>query len=375
MDTFISLTQKWWRFMSDVLLDYDALWILQIIGILILTALTSIALQRVLLRRLTTYCNPQENGSFFLSLAMPVRLMVWILGVGIAVDVLHQHWPTGFSKLWMKWEMSLPILVIGWALLRALPVMLGLMARRYPALSTDTFDTIQKIATCVIVGLVILMALPTLGISISGLLAFGGVGGIIVGLAAKDLLSNVLGAFMLHVDRPFSVGDWVHLPEKNIQGTVEEIGWRQVLIRTFDKKLVFVPNSIFGNLILINPGRMTHRRFYEILNVRYVDLALVSVLTTQIADYLKNQQAIDQEQSIVVSLDKYNSYSVDLIVSAFTRQTEWADFMAVKQELLLHIATLIHQLGADFAFPTQELHWREAEKLPISADEPERRHS
>ena len=63
------------------------------------------------------------------------------------------------------------------------------------------------------------------GLQRFGVLAFGGIGGIAVGFAAKDLLP-IFSGLMVYLDRPFSVGDWVRSPEKNIEGTVEHIGWR-----------------------------------------------------------------------------------------------------------------------------------------------------
>jgi len=78
--------------------------------------------------------------------------------------------------------------------------------------------------------------MQTLGYSISGVLAFGGIGGIAVGFAARDLLANFFGGFMIYMDRPFDVGDWIRSPDQEIEGTVEKIGWRLTTIRTFDKR-------------------------------------------------------------------------------------------------------------------------------------------
>ena len=76
-----------------------------------------------------------------------------------------------------------------------------------------------------------------IGLSISGLLAFGGVGGLIVGLAAKDLLSNFFGGMMIFFDRPFRVGEFIKSPDRNIEGIVEKIGWRLTVVRTFSKNV------------------------------------------------------------------------------------------------------------------------------------------
>ncbi|WP_258868179.1 mechanosensitive ion channel family protein [Alkalilimnicola ehrlichii] len=120
----------------------------------------------------------------------------------------------------------------------------------------------------VIAGLVVLQ---TLGISIAGVLAFGGVGGIAVGFAARDLLANFFGGLTVYLDRPFSVGDWIRSPDREIEGTVERIGWRQTRIRTFDLRPLYVPNSTFNSIALENPSRMSNRRIFETIGIRYND--------------------------------------------------------------------------------------------------------
>ena len=111
-----------------------------------------------------------------------------------------------------------------------------------------------------------------LGFSIAGILTFGGVGGIAVGFAAQDLLSNFFGWLGIYLDRPFAVGDWIRSPDREIEGTVEEIGWRVTRIRTFDNRPLYVPNSAFTN---ISPSRIQQGcligRIYETIGVRYDD--------------------------------------------------------------------------------------------------------
>lgn len=87
------------------------------------------------------------------------------------------------------------------------------------------------------------------GMSLSGLMAFGGIGGIAIGMAGKDILSNFFSGLMLYFDRPFNIGDWVSSPDRNIEGTVVEIGWRITKIITFDHRPLYIPNSVFLLLV------------------------------------------------------------------------------------------------------------------------------
>ena len=104
------------------------------------------------------------------------------------------------------------------------------------------------------------MLLQAFGFSISGVLALGGVGGIAIGFAARSLLANFFGALMIFLDRPFSVGDWIRSPDRDLEGTVESIGWRVTQIRTFDQRPLYVPNSVFTEVSVENPSRMNNRR-------------------------------------------------------------------------------------------------------------------
>ena len=105
---------------------------------------------------------------------------------------------------------------------------------------------LSRIIKITIVVAIILLYGEHFGMSLSGLLTFGGIGGIAVGMAGKDILSNFFSGIMLYFDRPFSIGDWIRSPDRNIEGTVTEIGWRMTKINTFDHRPLYVPNSIFS---------------------------------------------------------------------------------------------------------------------------------
>ena len=73
------------------------------------------------------------------------------------------------------------------------------------------------------------------------------------------------------MDRPFTIGDWVRSPDRSIEGTVEDIGWRVTRIRTFDQRPLYVPNAVFSQIAIENPSRMLNRRIYELFGLRYED--------------------------------------------------------------------------------------------------------
>jgi MscS family membrane protein len=200
-----------------------------------------------------------------------------------------------------------------------------------------------------------LVVLQTLGISISGVLAFGGIGGVAVGFAAKDLLANFFGGLMIYLDRPFSIGDWVRSPDRNIEGTVEDIGWRLTKIRTFDKRPLYIPNSMFNTIIVENPSRMSNRRIYETIGLRYCDSAKMGEIVEAVKTMLLNHEEIDSTQTMIVNFDSMAASSLDFFVYTFTKTTEWIRFHEIKQDVLLKIIAIIHDHDADIAFPTRTL--------------------
>ncbi|MDW1553282.1 mechanosensitive ion channel family protein, partial [Vibrio sp. YT-18] len=201
----------------------------------------------------------------------------------------------------------------------------------------------------------VLTIMQAFGLSLSGLLTFGGVGGLIVGLAAKDLLSNFFGGLMIYFDRPFKVGDWIRSPDRQIEGTVERIGWRMTSIRTFDKRPLYVPNSVFSNIVVENPSRMLNRRIYEVVGLRYDDADKVPEIITAVREMLKNHKDIDTRQTLIVNFDTFGPSSLNFFIYTFTKTVNWVRYHEVKQDVLLKVVGIIKEHNADIAFPTQTL--------------------
>lgn len=200
-----------------------------------------------------------------------------------------------------------------------------------------------------------LTMMQAFGLSLSGLLTFGGVGGLIVGLAAKDLLSNFFGGLMIYFDRPFKVGDWIRSPDRQIEGTVERIGWRMTSIRTFEKRPLYVPNSVFSNIVVENPSRMLNRRINETIGVRYDDKQKLPLIIEQVRKMLEQHPDIDATQTLIVNFNTFGPSSLNFFIYTFTKTVNWVEYHSVKQDVLLKVMEIIQQNGADIAFPTQTI--------------------
>ena len=260
---------------------------------------------------------------------------------------------------------TLLILLVGWLLHR---VSTGiekelLSEHRGPRDSDDraTISAVARLARITVWVLSALMVLQSLGVSVSGLLAFGGIGGIAVGFAAKDMLANFLGGLSIYLDRPFAVGDWIRSPDRSIEGTVEDIGLRVTRIRTFDQRPLYVPNSTFSSVSLENPSRMTNRRIYETIGVRYEDAGRVAKIVSDVQTMLKEHEDIAQDRTMIVNFNHMGPSSLDFFIYAFTKTTNWVEYHAIKENVLLRILEIVERNGAQIAFPTQTIHHAPAE--------------
>lgn len=287
----------------------------------------------------------------------PTLLMIWAIGGSHILEVIGQSTKAEvFSALDSLRAVGV-VLILAWFLVSLVrQVELRLLSDEYNVkdepIDQTTVMALGKLVRSAIIIVSALMVLQNLGYSISGVLAFGGIGGIAVGFAAKDLLANFFGGLMVYLDRPFSVGDWIRSPDKNIEGTVENIGWRQTRIRTFDQRPLYVPNATFSQISVENPSRMLNRRIYETIGVRYQDAATVPDIINQVRAMLEDHVDIDLGRTLIVNFNQYNASSLDFFVYTFTKTTNWVEYHKIKQDVLLKILDIIHGLGADVAFPT-----------------------
>ena len=214
---------------------------------------------------------------------------------------------------------------------------------------------ISRILKLAIFVVLILLFGEHFGIGLSGLLAFGGIGGIAIGVAGRDILSNLFSGVMLFFDRPFNIGDWICSPDRQIEGTVVEIGWRSTKIITFDNRPLYVPNALFSTISLENPGRMSNRRISTTIGLRYEDADKVDGVVDDIRTLLKQDARIDQGQDLLIYFSAFSASSLDIMVYCFTRTTHWAEWLAIQQDIYLKIVGIVHARQADFAYPTQTL--------------------
>ncbi|MFL0797930.1 MAG: mechanosensitive ion channel family protein [Cellvibrionaceae bacterium] len=348
-------------YLSQVGVQTDQGWIIEVFVIVFAAAIASF-FARGLLRKLIRQAEKSHNlwdDALMEAAFKPVTWFIWLVGVAWAADITSTHSESALFDL-------IPVLRKVGMIGLLIWFMIGFIRQVEknfldPDFTREKYDetTVLAIGKLLRISIIItgaLVVLQSLGYSVSGVLAFGGIGGIAVGFAAKDLLANFFGGLMIYLDRPFKVGDWIRSPDKNIEGTVEDIGWRLTRIRTFDKRPLYIPNSTFTQISVENPSRMTNRRIYETIGIRYDDVSKMDVVVSDVKVMLQNHPEIDTSQTMIVNFNAFSASSVDFFVYTFTKTTDWVRFHEIKQDVLLKISEIISGHDAEMAFPTSTVH-------------------
>ncbi len=310
---------------------------------------------------LTQKTKKELDDRFLACLQKPAEFLVLLIGFFIAVEVLQiPSEPYNLNQFITALLKSLVIFDVAWFLFN-LVEMVDHYVSKWAALTESALDDhlaplLRKSFRIFIVVMAGLMAIQTFGYPITGVLASLGIGGLAFALAAKDTVSNIFGSLMIIFDRPFQVGDWIKAGE--MEGTVEEVGFRSTKIRTFAKTLISVPNNIIANLALDNYSRMPKRRIRLTIGVTYdATPKQMREAVSRLRELLKTHPAIDQE-FFLVNFTDFGASSLDIMVYCFTTTTVWGEYLDAREDLCLKIMDTLEELGLDIAFPSTTVYLR-----------------
>ncbi|MDY0190303.1 MAG: mechanosensitive ion channel family protein [Desulfuromonas sp.] len=303
----------------------------------------------------------------------PLETLVLIGGLFIALQVLQLPTaPTNFQQAGHALIKTMITFNIAWILFNAVSILersIASWAQHTGApLDEHLLPFIRKIVRAFIIILAVVLVIQNLGYSISGLLASLGIGGLAVALAAKETLSNVFGSIMILLDRPFRVGDWIKTD--NIEGVVEEIGFRSTRIRTFAKTLITVPNNIIATTSLNNFSYMPKRRIKMTVGVTYASSPeQMRAAVSSIRSMLEQHPAINQE-FMLVNFTDFSPSSLDILIYCFTTTTDWAAYLQAREDVCLKIMDIIAELGMEMAFPSHSVYLHQQDDIQQSAAQP-----
>ncbi len=286
----------------------------------------------------------------------PYKLLLLTFALILSATVLElKGKPAAFFSHTTR---SMIIYSVFWFLYRTTPIVSGLLKDLSEKTESQLDDKIvpfvNKVLGIIVFVIGAMVIIQEWNFDITGIVTGLGLGGLAFALAAKDTLSNIFGLLMILTDKPFRIGDWIKTP--HVEGTVEDIGFRSVRVRTFAQALVSVPNSMIASNTITNWSRMGKRRIKFTVGFTYSSTKeQIDAFTMKTERYLRNHDDIDQG-TIFVKFSGFNASSLDVFFYFFTKTTNWGEFLDVQHEVKLHIAQIAESLNLSFAFPSQSIY-------------------
>ena len=206
------------------------------------------------------------------------------------------------------------------------------------------------------------------GIKVGPVIAGLGLFGVAVALGAQDLFKNLISGIMILMERRFTIGDVISVSGE-VEGVVEQIGFRSTLVRRFDSTPVMVPNFKFAEQSVINYTRRHHRRIRWIIGLEYrTSIDQLKKIRDDLTQLIHQDKSFakNEKTSFFVRIDSFSDSSIDLLVQAFTETNDWGEYLEVKEKLAVKIIQIVEINKAGFAFPSQSVY---LESLPNDSTE------
>ena len=233
----------------------------------------------------------------------------------------------------------------------AVKLLIKWMTNRNFLFSQQMEVTLKRLLKILVVVFGILMTLQNLGVNVLSVMAGLGLGGLAFALAAKDMCSHFFGSIMIFLDQPFQVGDWVVIDD--VEGNIEDVGFRSTRIRTFYDSVVTIPNGKLSGINIDNMGRRKLRRMKAFYSLTYdTPSQKIKDFIEGIKQIVKSHPHTDKNNFHVVFKD-YKDSSLDIMLYCFFQVSDWGVELTSQQDVHLEILGLAEKLNINFAFPTR----------------------
>ena len=284
----------------------------------------------------------------------PIRVLLVVAGLRAAIEFAP---PATLSRTFIERALGMIfVLAVAWAGAAAVDLISerwrARLDPRMQAVSYSVLPLGRQILKLSLFLIAILSVLSVWGYNTTTILAGLGVGGLAVALAAQKTLENLFGGISVIGDRPVLVGDVCRFGDR--VGTVMHIGLRSTRIRTPDRTIISVPNAQFSSMELENISGRDKIWFHPMLNLRRDTTSdqLLEVLSS-IGKILTEHPKVEAGK-LPVRFVGVGPYSLDVEIVAYVTTSDYDEFLALQQELLLGMLQAVERAGTALAVPLQE---------------------
>ena len=285
----------------------------------------------------------------------PISFAIAILGIWYGLDMLDLP---DAGHIWINRIYYLLIIFnIAWLINRLIDALIEeYLVPIVEESESDLDDQLLPILRKGIHGIVwiiaIIVGLNNAGYDVGALIAGLGIGGLALALAAQDTVANIFGGVTIFVDQPFTIKDWIKISSH--EGIIEEVGIRSTRIRTFEGRLITIPNKVFAESAIENVSAEPSRRVIVMLGLTYdmshekvqEALTILAEIHTQFSEHL--------EEKHLELFDSFGDFSLNVKFLYYIKKGE--DVFDLNSRIKFEILKRFNLAGLDFAFPTQTIH-------------------
>ncbi len=284
----------------------------------------------------------------------PPLTLLWSVAVATAL-LAGLALPAGAEKVAQHALRALTYLALFWAGFRSINVAFTVLEAggwsRQNAALAGLLPLGRKIAKIALLAIGLVAVLNELGFQAASLLAGLGIGGLALALAAQKTVENLFGSVSIGVDQPFRVGDFVRI--EAFVGTVEALGMRSTRVRTLDRTVITIPNGKLADMRTETFAPRDRIRLLANLGLSYATTAeQMRTVLREVEAALRAHPRIWPE-GVSVRLTELRDSTLNVEVIAWFATTDFAEFTAIRQELLLRFMEIVERAGTSFAFPTR----------------------
>ena len=288
----------------------------------------------------------------------PVKIICFVVLLHAALRIFS--WPEAEVAIISNILKIIVAATLTYVAMKFVDLMMGLWQQRVEAvqdgmLDMHLFPILRKTFKIFVLIVAVLVTSQNLGMNVTGLLASLSIGGLAVGLAAQDTLSNLFGAVAIFADKPFRVGDRILLD--SIDGTVEAIGLRSTRVRNQDGYLVSIPNKNMASANIVNVSKRPNIKTVMNIGLTY-DLPSQQIeRAMQIIEQIYRPHP--KTADLLISFNKFESSSLNILVVHWWNSTDFKEYLLGFQKLNLELKRQFDDAGIGFAFPSQTVYLRQ----------------
>lgn len=345
------ITVEYWQWLGLLVLIFLGISVGRISRLIIRTIVT-----RLMLRR-GAEPDPEQMQRFVRPVGLLLNALfwlgtVWVLDLpGTAYVIVH-----GAARVFA-------VLATALAIWRLNDLVTDALIRRADRTTTKFDDVVYPMIRTTIRIFIVIFGIIygglALNINVWPALTALGIGGVGFAFAAKDTLENFFGSATVLIDKPFGIGDWVVIGD--VEGTVEQIGFRSTRVRTFYNSLITVPNANLVRAAVDNYGARRYRRWKCHVGVQYdTSPEKVTAFAEGIRELVRTHP-YTRKDYFQVWLNEFAGSSLNILIYVFFETPDWSTELRERERLMLDMMRLADKLGVEFAFPTQTLHLHQAD--------------